>query len=278
MHLRELLSSPEPRSLDAFPASRPRKLLLILLVAALASCKSDSRSAVAGRAPWDRLAPRPIDTASAGLGLSLVIDDGGIFPTKTVPEVVLFVRLEDGEGAQDLAEERPRQLIQSTLVAHRTAYLLNASPGRYVAVAGLLRRDTGETRAHWKGGGHLEGIDIQVDDGKSVDCYFFPREMITASLTTLEPGSLGFMGSFAAEGHPSFDNADELQARFESLVRGMDRSALEASYFHDQESRRLTLSTARTDPEAQAEFCKAAKRDLVGTAWIPRISTSSPKP
>jgi len=115
----------EPGGLRCRAGPLSRGLPLGLFSALLVACES--------AAPQ----PEPIDPESAGLGIALAMTEtlGPLRKDTVQPEIVLFVRLEPGDELERLSEARV--LIPSTFVRGDYAYLLNAIPGRYVAVAAL---------------------------------------------------------------------------------------------------------------------------------------------
>ncbi len=82
--------------------------------------------------------PEPIDSENACLGIYLKMRA----PMKLVkikPHLILFARLEEDEGIDDL--DQKTDLIPSTFVTGYHVYLLNVPPGTYVAVAEIHWRE-----------------------------------------------------------------------------------------------------------------------------------------
>jgi hypothetical protein len=105
-------------------------------------------------------------------------------------ERVYFVRLEDHTDVR-----RAKSVIYSNYHNGKQVYLLNAKPGRYVAVAARL----------WSG-----------DD--SVSEAFFSMEMIPLTEVTVGPGQMVFMGDFLVNLGIRISRADEAQAHYFRLI------------------------------------------------------------
>ena len=258
-----------------------RELPVFLFSAGLVACES-SRP----QPHW----PEPIDAQSAGLGVSLCMTEtlGSLRKDTIQPDLVLFVRLEDGEEVQDLTKERV--LIPSTFVRAGYAYLLNASPGKYAAVAAVYGEDVepifvklGSVNV----GSHVTmrfGLELFGD--KIVHRNYFSQAMIAKSVTTVAAGSFAFLGSFAADQSFRFGDADELQMHFMRAVEGegVERSGLLQDISSAGRAHLLTPSgphwqafadTTESDRKARKAFCKEAKQCLQGTTWVPMLDNLS---
>ena len=186
-------------------ARRPLgKLPIFLFSALLVACESAR--------PQPQRLPEPIDAETAGLGISLSLTEtlGSLTKDTLQPDLLLFVRLEDGEEVKDLSKKLV--LIPSTFVRGDYAYLLNASPGKYAAVAAIYGEDLepivvklGSVNV----GSHVTlSFSLALFGGKVVHRNYFSQAMIAKSMTTVEAGSFAFMGSYAADPSFRFGDAD----------------------------------------------------------------------
>lgn len=241
-----------------------RELPVLLFSALLVACEVAHPHPQPLLEPLREPPPEPIDAESAGLGISLEVTGLGPLSLKVLsakvdrPDVVFFVRLEAGEELKDLSGEHV--LIPSTFVNGDNAYLLNARPGKYVAVATLCARDLGPSTAHWK------GLSFEWDDGKFQECNYFSRSMIEKSATTVEAGSLTFMGSYAADRPFTFGSLDELQMQFQNALE--KRGGDEFLPF------RLKLRGVDKDRTAEIAFYNQARQLLKDTAWARIVERS----
>ena len=261
------------------------ELPVFLFSALLVACESAQ--------PQRQRLPEPIDAESAALGISVCMTETlGLLSKDTIePDIVLFVRLEDGEELKDLSKKRV--LIPSTFVRGDYAYLLNASPGKYVAVAALYGEDLGPTTVKLgtaKVGSHVTvTFHLELSSGKVVHRNYFSREMIEASTTTVAAGSFAFLGNFEADQAFRFGEADELQVHFLHVLEGegVDRKELLADISSEGRAHRLSprrregpawqsavSGGAEKDRDAELAFCRQAKQALKGTAWVQRIDES----
>jgi len=118
------------------------------------------------------------------------------------PRRIHFARLEGNTHAL-----RAPALLESNHVRGVLVFLLDAEPGRYVAVAATLRE---------------EGRDVTV---------YFPQEMIRATEVEVGPGALGFMGSHELE-QTTFRGGDDAQDHYAALLEpDWDRASLATRLF-----------------------------------------------
>ena len=164
--------------------------------------------------------PEPIDSDSAALGISLKM-------TLFRPPLILFARLEEDEGIDDLDQET--DLIPSTFTVRNHVYLLNVPPGTYVAVVAITFHELSQD---------------EVDDLKTwqfllynpwVHRHYFSRQLIEGTKTTVGPRSFSFMGEFVAEyrkvkkahreqrSGSSWESADEIQRHFMRMLEATER-------------------------------------------------------
>jgi hypothetical protein len=193
----------------------------------------------------------------------------------TRPEMVLFVRLDEGEDLDNLTEKRA--LIPSSRIAGDYAVLLNASPGTYVAVAALYGEDVEGVEvpvASTNVGPHVTAtFSLEMFAGEVVHRNYFSREMIAATMTRVDPASFAFMGSYRADQSFRFGDADDLQRHFLRVIEGedVDRSGFFSDLTSSDWAKRLTLTEVRRDAMVVAAFAEQAMDDLKGSGWVPML-------
>ena len=139
-----------------------RKRLIVLFAIVLLSAV-----ALAKRKPLP-----PPDPEKGSIAISVTTRGGG-----TAYEVV-FIRLD-----LNLDAAREKEMIRSTYAKYYQVFLLNAEPGRYVAVGAALRNSSSVYTEYG-------GFDIVTES-----LVFFDEEMIPKTEVTVVPGELTFAGN-----------------------------------------------------------------------------------
>ena len=227
-------------------------------------------------------APEPIDSDSAGLGFWLKMRAPLRF-VNNKPDVVLFVRLEEGEGLDDLLEKK--YTIASTAADGGYVYLLNANPGTWVAVAAIYSYEKTET-IEWASVNvgktvHIGSISVTGSVGLTLyseyttkntyRCYF-SRDLIEQTKTKISGGSFTFGGRFVGDSSAKFGEGDEFQHHFMLLVegRGEGRSMLR-EMVGSEHSVRLSPHDLDRTPSAEEKFLNKAAIHLGKTGWALKI-------
>jgi hypothetical protein len=110
--------------------------------------------------------------------------------------MVFFLRLKaDGQNRQ---QDLP---IASNYNRSGYLYVVNASPGRYVAIGALLY--CAQTR----------------NLSPRMTYLYFPESMIDETTVTVEPSGVAFMGEFEVSGSLQFDDADDMQKHYAKRIR-----------------------------------------------------------
>ena len=219
----------------------------------------------AGRVP----PPDPFDAASSAIGLELKMRTP-IKITSKKPNLVLFVRLEEGEGVDDVLKKT--EVIPSTFCDGEQAYLLNAEPGTYVAVAavyGKTRNFSASSTSQVGGGTVTMNTSLR---GKETNRNYFSRELVEATLTPVPAGSFAFMGRYVTDQSGSFGEGDEMQRYFLWVVEGegAQKSGF-AKMLSGDYSHRLDIHEIERGPEAEQQFLEKARYHLGETAWLARL-------
>lgn len=137
------------------------------------------------------------DSQSAAIGISMgVTAPVPLFRFR--PDKVYFVT---AERKEDLYTQG--RMVESNYVKFNRAYLLNAPPGYYVAVAAHHKIESRKTTYHYK--------------------TFFTQEVVERTAVSVDPGAIAYMGDYVVNQAGDLTNPDEAQINFMPLV---DRTAL----------------------------------------------------
>lgn len=203
-------------------------------------------SACAGLPP-----PKPLDSQSTAIGISVTFK-GPTRLSSNGPERIYFVKV---ERAGDLY--RQRQYMPSNYVKGDRAYLLNAPPGRYVAVAAFKRSTTQQ-------GGTKEFTTL------------FSKELIKLTEVTTAPGTIGFMGEHEVR-QSTLTDTDDAQLHYAGLIapHAVSKSGVTAqilrTMFSSEEFYKGTLVEAKRDKRSEEQFLAKAMKDLRKGGWSAMI-------
>ena len=150
---------------------------------------------------------------------------------------VYFVRLAEGEDVLDA-----EYVIPSSYSNKKQVYLLNAKPGRYVAVAARL-----------KGGG--VGWEYEA---------FFSMEMLPEMEVTVVPGKLVFMGDFVLNTSTKMAEADRAQSHFYRLILPdvAGKGFMGRTFISQNAPYTATLKSVDKGAETEREFWSLAKQKV----------------
>jgi len=172
---------------------------------------------------------------SSGLGIDMTLKAPiGLFSSS--PDDVYFVKI-DGEGSL-----HHQQIVRSNYSKGGRVYLLNAQPGRYVAIAASFLRPSGST-------------------GSRFTTHFL-KELVQQTEVTVRENELVFMGSYVVKSSMWRHGTDGVLTNSMSVV--LMSNAGEYLY-------RGTLLERKNDEEAHREFFRKAKEDLAGSGWAARL-------
>ncbi len=181
------------------------------------------------------------------------------YPVKLGPapkaRIVHFIRVDDEEG--HLFADAT---ILSNYVDDNYAYLLNARPGRYAAVA----------------------VDTA---GGSALLTYLPKEVIERTQISVGPSEVVFMGEFVIDAAIGLDGADPAQLHYHSILQsGQEHGGgawqavllgrpLSAAY---RGSLHSLDEGAEAGAEARSRFIAAAREKLGGAGWSNALWERSP--
>jgi hypothetical protein len=181
-------------------------------------------------------------------------------------QTLSFARLKEGGGL--IADE----IHQTTVVRDDHYYLLNAKPGRYVAVAAAYAR--GMRTAASLGAG--VSVTASRVFGENI---LFSEALVRQTQVEVRPGTLAVMGEFDfdIDGRMAFApsaaaflrEADAVQAHYaKALDPEMEsRGATSATKFY-----RGTFKSAQRDAEARRRLLEAAAAHIGAEGWAAQIA------
>ncbi len=214
--------------------------------------------------------------SSSAIGINVYLESGGHL---TSLSNVFFVRVNPRLGGIYTQKD----FIHSNLKYDKTIYLLNAQPGRYIAI-----------------GAYREERDSVTGDrsrSKKKKNYFFPKNMIPLTVIDLGPAEFRYMGTYIIKhnGKPRFKEyyrirkADSAQLHYCKLIDpdhvnptagSYTRSCLldilwSASTRDDRQDEELSyagkLIRHNSGKNQEKQFLKQSSKHLSGTDWIPLI-------
>lgn len=180
----------------------------------------------------------PDNTESAVIGISIRTVTLKIFKNKQ--NIVYFVRLEDDADDSVIGS----RVLPANFVKGEYAYLVNARPGRYVAVASVF---------------------FQTENSYN---SLFDREIIKSTATEVGPGEFAFMGEIQVE--------NRLKSLYQNIERHGDKEQLH--YFNllrpVMYGTFYTGSLINADQTLRAEqnFLAVARDHFKDSEWLPYIA------
>jgi hypothetical protein len=137
------------------------------------------------------------DDQSAAIGISMRVH-APVRLFRYRPDKVYFVTAERKEDLYTLG-----RMILANYIKGDRAYVLNASPGYYVAVAAYHKTESNQSTYHFT--------------------TFFTQEVVEQTAVSVGPGTIVYMGDYAVNQAVDLTNPDEAQLSFMPLI---DRTAL----------------------------------------------------
>ncbi len=195
---------------------------------------------------------------SAGFGIDVTIKAPiGIFSAK--PDQIYFVRIDDEGGLLQ------QQIIRSNYSKSSRAYLLNARPGSYVAVAAFF------SRAGAPAGPPSPGFSVSVTTGRSGYTTYFSKELVEHTKVTIREDDFVFMGSYVVDQSVGLEGADGVQTHYKNVIAPGAATGILLMGLSGDVHYRGTMLERKNDEQARNDFFRNAKEDLAGSAWAARI-------
>jgi hypothetical protein len=174
-----------------------------------------------------------------GIGISINVRPSIGLPIFTrESQRVYFVRVDGEKGlfTQD-------HVILSNYFADGWVYLLDALPGRYAAVASVSSK---------------QGRD---------DVIVFPEQLIEATVVTVSPGAMAFMGEYLVKASYGVDNADVAQRHYLKIIRPSAIIGITATLPTNVMFYKGSALQAQRDRATEMRFFSTAAGHLQGTEW-----------
>lgn len=195
---------------------------------------------------------------SAGFGIDVSLKAPiGIFSAE--PDQIYFAKIDNEDGLLQ------QQIVRSNYSKGGRAYLLNARPGTYVAVAAFF------SRAGAPAGPPSPGFSVSVTTGRSGYTTYFSKELVELTKITVRENDFAFMGSYMVNQSVGLEGADGVQTHYKNVIApGATTSTLLMGLSGDVHYRG-TMLERKSDEQARNDFLRNAKEDLAGSAWATRI-------
>lgn len=195
---------------------------------------------------------------SSGLGIEVTLKAPiGLFSTK--PDQIYFSKV-DNEGG--LLQQ---VIVRSNYIKDGRAYLLNALPGTYVAVAAFF------SRAPVPAAPPSGGFSVSIGVGRTGYTTYFSQDFVEQTKVTIGPNDFIYMGSYVVDQSVGLARADAVQAHYKNVIAP---GAATNTFFMGMSGDvhyRGTLIERKNDEQSRNEFLRRAKEDLAGSAWAARL-------
>lgn len=183
-------------------------------------------------------------------------------------QTLTFARLSDEGGMLST------ELYQTPIAFSNRYYLLNAKPGRYVAVAISYSRSIQSSNTVAVGSGAVN-TSVSANFSENI---IFSEALVKQSLVTVKPGELAVMGEFdvdiqgrmalAPSAAQFLKDADLVQAHY---ARQLDPELESRGITSRVKFYRGDYGASKRSSDAQASLLKAAGHDIGGQGWHAQI-------
>ena len=201
---------------------------------------------------------KPMSPEKSAIGLSLKVRAPvKVFTNKA--DAVYFVKLDEEKSI-----DAQNKIFHSNYVKGDQIYLLNAEPGKYVAVASYYKKNVPAFSA----GPPQSGVSISINPPpENSFVTFFSEETITATEIVVPPGTVTFMGDLVVDNALGMKEADNSQVHFANLLYPGAKTGFLTMAFSGKNYYRGSLNDLEKDTENEAEFLEDALIHLSGTEW-----------
>jgi len=169
---------------------------------------------------------------SSGLGVEVKIGWQALPPDK-----IYFARIDNEDGLLQ------QQVFTSNHSKEGRAYLLNARPGTYVAVAAYFV--SGYVQTTW----------------------YFSQRLVELTKVTVQESGFAFMGSYDLSESMGLGGADNVQTHYKGVIAPDAPTDLLSMTISSNVQRRASLDGYKNDETSRTDFFLRAKEDLAGTKW-----------
>ncbi len=207
------------------------------------------------------LPPAVIDSEKLSIiGISLKVRAPiKIFSNK--PETVFFARIDE-----DKELFTKDNFIRSNYAKDGQVYLLNAKPGRYVAIGCFYKKTPAGQKS----------TDFATSYAQRPSNFttFFSEDLITLTDVTVGSGKVVFMGKFVVDSSAGLKNADATQAHYAEIIAPYAEIGVTASIISSllsiEQDYYFTGSVHLDERDKQAEmtFLTNAVKHFKGSDWV----------
>ncbi len=207
--------------------------------------------------------PAPESPGSAGIAIS-IRNFAPVSIFSHTPDRVFFVRLDE----EDPSTFTRGEFLASNYAKDGYLFLLNAKPGRYVAVATARRQSAGPgpSSSVISSGNITVGVGVSI--GATDYTVYFPEDLVRLTAVSVEPGTIAYMGTFRIDTSVGLAGADENQRYFYRMVApGHEDRNLVSHIFSLDYHYRGSLRDALQGEDEQAKFREWAGKTLQSVGW-----------
>jgi len=189
----------------------------------------------------DRLAQTSPQGAALVIDVRIKVPMGSGAPD---PVQVFFAKIDNADGLMQ------QTIVRSNHVKDGRAYLLNARPGTYVAVASVF-----------------------INPGLGARTYttYFSRAAVECTKLAVGEGEVAAMGSCLLGTSTGFDRADDVQAHYKNVIAPGQATGVLAMGFGGPVHYLGSLTECRADVQGRKDVLNKARGDLAGSAWATLI-------
>ncbi len=209
--------------------------------------------------------PAAESPGSAGIAISIT-NFAPIEIFWRTPDRVFFMRLDE----EDESGFTGGELLPSNYAKDGYVYLLNAEPGRYVAVASTRAQSAppGGSAMHPVASSGHTTVSAGVSIGPTDYTVYFPEDLIRLSDVSVESGMIAYMGTFRINTSVGLGDADETQRYFyRMLAPGHEGKSIVGHIFSGDYQYHGSLREALQGENEQAKFRKRARKTLPAVGW-----------
>ena len=218
-----------------------KNVLITIVLAGIAGCATT---------PPPPPLPPAIDSEQRSIiGISLEVR-APIKAFSNNPDAVYFVKIDE---EADLFTKG--NFILSNYYRDGQAYLLNAKPGRYVAVACYRKvSPLGQKSSNYT--------------------TFFSKELIKLTDVTVNPGEVAFMGEYVIDSSAGLNEADSAQLQYAQIIAPGKSTSISGSIFSamfggEQDAfYKGSLHVVASDKQVEIKFLTNAIEHFKDSAWI----------
>ncbi len=203
--------------------------------------------------------PKPEDPQSSAIGIALKIKSIAAlaeFKAFKYAGVVFFAKVDEENKSFKVKE-----IIPSNFSKGEQVYLLNAKPGRYLAVAAAFK-----TRVPTSSSSLGGNVSVSVG-GSHGSVVYFPDELIKLTDITISPNKFGFMGKHVVQTRglgAQLKEPDDIQLHYFKLLQP---EAVGKPLRFGSSSYSTSLVESNQNKETEEAFLNNALKHLKAYGW-----------